>query len=119
MKEFISDNTSFKSNHSNEVNWSDHLNLRFNTQIFTQNSDYIVELGNIYAAKAQIDQTLSEIMPSLNMEKKIAKSVKLFMEAIDYLRMASKKCISDMEEQRKGMYQVAKKMLMLRDSLKN
>jgi hypothetical protein len=53
------------------------------------------------------------------MEKKIAKSVKLFMEAIDDLRMASKKCISDMEEQRKGMYQVAKKMLMLRDSLKN
>ena len=52
------------------------------------------------------------------MEKKIAKSVKLFLEAIDDLRMASKKCISDMEEQRKGMYAVAKKMLMLRDSLK-
>ena len=74
------------------------MNLRFNTQIFTQNSDYILELGNIYAAKAQIDQTLSEIMPTLINEKKLAKQVNLFMEAIDDLRMASKKCISDMEE---------------------
>ena len=39
------------------------------------------------------------------------------MEAIDDLRMSSKKCISDMEDQRKGMYTVAKKMIMLRDSL--
>jgi|TARA_B110000285_G_C14925689_1_gene514885 hypothetical protein len=56
-------------------------------------------------------------MPSFLNEKKLAKSVKLFMEAVDDMRMASKKCISDMEEQRKGMYSVAKKMIMLRDSL--
>jgi hypothetical protein len=35
LKEFISDNASYKSNNSNEVYWSDHLNLRFNTHIFT------------------------------------------------------------------------------------
>jgi hypothetical protein len=31
---------------------SESLNLKFNTKIFTENCGYIVELGNIYAAKA-------------------------------------------------------------------
>ncbi len=42
----------------------------------------------------------------------------MFMEAVDDLRMATKKCVTEMEEQRKQMYQVAKRMVKLRDGLK-
>jgi hypothetical protein len=77
------------------------LNLKFNTNIFTQNCSYIIELGHIYAAKALIDSALSEIMPNLLMQPKIAASVKKFMEAVDDLKVATKKCATDMEDQRK------------------
>ena len=77
------------------------LNFKFNTNIFTQKSSYIVELGFIYAAKAQIDSALSEMMPKLLLQTKIATSVKTFMEAVDDLRVATKKCVTEMEEQRK------------------
>ena len=77
------------------------LNFKFNTNIFTQKSSYIVELGFIYAAKAQIDSALSEMMPKLLLQTKIAKSVKTFMEAVDDLRVATKKFVTEMEEQRK------------------
>lgn len=93
------------------------LNFKFNTGIFTQNSTYIVELGHIYAAKALIDSALSEIMPTLLLQTKIAMSVKNFMEAVDDLKVATKKCVTDMEQQRKQMYQVAKKMVKLREGL--
>ena len=59
--DIISDKSSQKSNFSNEIFWSDYLNLSFNTKIFSQNSDYIYELGNIYAAKNEIDEGLSGI----------------------------------------------------------
>lgn len=39
--------------------WDEKLNLVFNTKIFSQNNDYIFELGNIYGAKALIDSALS------------------------------------------------------------
>jgi hypothetical protein len=112
--DIISENT---SNHSHELQNMEALNIKFNTNIFTQNSPYIVELGFIYAAKAQIDSALSEIMPTLLLQIKIATSVKKFMEAVDDLRVATKKCVTEMEEQRKQMYQVAKNMVKLRDGL--
>jgi hypothetical protein len=50
-------------------------------------------------------------MPTLLLQTKIAMAVKKFMDAVDDLRVATKKCVTDMEEQRKQMYQVAKKMV--------
>jgi hypothetical protein len=41
------------------------------------------------------------------------------MEALDDLKVATKKCVTDMEEQRKQMFQVAKKMVRLRDGFVN
>jgi hypothetical protein len=37
-------------------------------------------------------------MPTLLMHTKIASAVKKFMEAIDDLKVATKKCVTDMEE---------------------
>jgi hypothetical protein len=56
-------------------------------------------------------------MPALLMQPKIASNVKDLMEAIDDLKVATKKCVTDMEDQRKQMYLVAKKMVKLRDGL--
>lgn len=39
--DILSDKSSQKSNFSNEIFWSDYLNLSFNTKIFSKNSDYI------------------------------------------------------------------------------
>ena len=71
--EIISDKSSQNnSNFSNEIFWSDYLNLSFNTKIFSQNSDYIYELGNIFAAKNMIDEGLSEIIPNIKVYKHLA-----------------------------------------------
>lgn len=72
----VSDKSSQRSNFSNEVFWSDYLNLSFNTKIFSQNSAYIYELGNIYAAKNQIDEGLSEIIPNIKVYKHLASQIK-------------------------------------------
>jgi len=57
----LSDRRSFKTDEqdSDRGQWDEKLNLVFNTKIFTQNNDYIFELGNIYGAKALIDSALS------------------------------------------------------------
>lgn len=58
-------------------------------------------------------------MPTLLMQPKIASSVKTLMESIDDLKVATKKCVTDMEDQRKQMFVVAKKMVRLRDGFAN
>lgn len=62
--QYVPHKMDFASSDSDEYH-SESLNFKFNTSIFTQNCGYIVELGNIYAAKAQIDSALSDIMPTL------------------------------------------------------
>ena len=102
--DIISDKSSQKSNFSNEIFWSDYLNLSFNTKIFSQSSDYIYELGNIYAAKNEIDEGLSEIIPNIKVYKRLASHIKRFIEALDMLKISTKRCVEDMESQRKAMY---------------
>lgn len=69
----ISDRSSSpKSNLSDEIYWSDFLNLSFATKIFSKNSDYMYELGNIYAARTQIDKAMSEIIPNIQVYKRLA-----------------------------------------------
>lgn len=78
--------------------WSDLLNMNFSTSIFSQHSEYIQELGNIYSAKAEIDSSLSHIVPNVQEIDKIAKHVKHLMNAMDDLKVATKNCVFDMEE---------------------
>jgi hypothetical protein len=40
------------------------------------------------------------------------------MIALDELKYATKQCVTEMEEQRRNMYNAAKKMIMLRDSIR-
>ena len=94
------------------------MNLSFNTGIFTKNCDYIFELGNIYAAKAQIDAALTEIMPDMQQNTRVGRFVGIFMEALDDLKYATKNCINEMEKYRKDMYTVCKKMILLRDGIR-
>lgn len=72
QQEILSDNGSHESRHSNQMLWSEMLNMNFNTQIFSQNNDYILELGNIYGAKALIDSALSQIIPNVKNYKNLA-----------------------------------------------
>lgn len=92
--------------------------MNFNTKIFSQNNDYIYELGNIYGAKAVIDQSLSQIIPFVQNYEQLAKYVAELIDALDDLKVASKKCVQELESQRKQMYEAAKKMIMLRDGIR-
>ena len=69
-----------------------------NTSIFGQNHEYIYQLGNIYAAKAIIDSVLSEIIPNVQNYKNLSKFVEQLMNALDDLKYATKKCVTEMEE---------------------
>ena len=77
----------------------------------------------MYAAKAQIDSALTEIMPELqglaHNQKDIAQNVGIFIEALDDLKFSTNNCVNDMELQRKEMYAVSKKMIQLRDGVKS
>ena len=117
--DIISDKSSHASNFSNEIFWSDYLNLSFNTKIFSQNSNYIYELGNVYAAKNEIDEGLSEIIPNIKVYKRLASHIKRFIEALDMLKISTKRCVEDMENQRKAMYQVAKKLIKIRSKVES
>ena len=92
---------------SSDALLGEQLNLQFNTSIFSQDCEYIYELGNIYSAKAQIDMALSEIMPQMKIQSRVAHYVKILFESLDQLKVATKKCVDNMEEQRKDMYKVA------------
>ena len=94
------------------------MNLNFNTKIFSKNCDYIYELGNLYAAKASIDSALTEIMPEMQQQTRVAQFVELLNEALDDLRFAAKNCVNELEGYRKDMYSVCKKMLLLRDGIR-
>jgi hypothetical protein len=78
--------------------WSEMLNMNFNTQIFSQNNDYILELGNIYGAKALIDSSLSQIIPNVKNYKNLAQYVEQLIDALDDLKVATKKCVQEMED---------------------
>ena len=43
--------------------WPDFLNLSFATKIFEKDSDYVRALGSIQAAKAQIEEAVTQIIP--------------------------------------------------------
>ena len=93
--------------------------MSFNTKIFSQNNNYIYELGNIYGAKAIIDSALSSIIPNVKNYNKLAKYVEQLIDALDDLKVSTKKCVTEMEDQRKNMYKAAKMMIMLRDSIRS
>ena len=109
----MSDRRSFKTDEqdSDRGQYDEKLNLVFNTKIFTQNNDYIFELGNIYGAKALIDSALSQIIPNVKNYQKISRHVEQLLDAMDDLKVAAKKCVFEMEEQRRSMYTAAKKMI--------
>lgn len=98
--------------------WSEVLNLSFNTSIFSNNNDYITELGHIHGAKALVDQALSALIPHLKNYRSLAAHVEQLMDALDDLKAASRKCVREMESQRRNMYTVAKKMVVLRDQIR-
>ena len=50
--------------------------------------------------------------------KNLAKYVETLIDALDDLKMASKKCVQELEVQRRNMYAAAKKMIMLRDGIR-
>jgi hypothetical protein len=102
-----------------QMPWSEVLNLSFNTAIFSNSNDYIAELGNIYGAKALIDQALSAIIPQIQNYRSLAAHVEQLMDALDDLKAASRKCVKEMESQRRNMYSVAKKMVVLRDQIRH
>ena len=115
----ISDNDTYHSMLSNQQMWSEVLNMNFSTQIFTKSSDYICELSNIYAARAQIDASLSKLMPNFSPQNKhMRKHVERLIEALDDMKVAIKRCTSEMETQRQSMYRAAKQMIMLRDDIR-
>ena len=116
--ELISDHSSGRqSNLSNEIYWSDFLNLSFSTKIFSRDSDYIYELGNIYAARAQIDAGMSEIIPNIHVYKRLAGHIQGVFEALDMHKVATKRCIDSLETHRKDMYRVTKRVMQLKDQL--
>ena len=115
----ISDNDTYHSVLSNQQMWSEVLNMNFSTQIFTKSSDYICELSNIYAARAQIDSTLSKLMPHFSPQNKhVRRQVERLVEALDDMKVAIKRCTTEMETQRQSMYRAAKQMVMLRDDIR-
>ena len=65
-----------------------------------------------------LDATLTKIIPSLKNYDKLAKHVEKFIDALDDLQMASKRCVGLMERQRKSMFMAAQKMVILRDAIK-
>lgn len=72
-KKILSDRSSSpNSNLSDEIYWSDFLNLTFATKIFSKDSEYIYELGNIYAAQKLIDEAMSNIIPNIQVYKRLA-----------------------------------------------
>ena len=117
--------SSQQSNFSNEVIWQDYLNLNFQTSIFSENSEYMYELGNIYAARNELDEMIGEIIS--NQKKRHPEStvspaipnLKHFIDALDMLKYSSKRCVADMENQRKAMYQVAKGLIRVRSSIES
>ena len=72
--------------------------MSFNTKIFSQNNNYIYELGNIYGAKAIIDSALSSIIPNVKNYSKLAKYVEQLIDALDDLKVSTKKCVTEMED---------------------
>jgi len=44
--------------------------------------------------------------------------VEQLIDALDDLKVAMKKCVTEMEEQRKNMFVAAKKMILLRDGIR-
>jgi|TARA_B110001450_G_C17408030_1_gene394548 hypothetical protein len=71
--------------------------MSFNTSIFSQNHHYITELGNIYGAKASIDSALSQIVPNVKNYQRLSKYVEQLTEALDDLKVSTKKCVNQME----------------------
>ena len=57
-------------------------------------------------------------MPQIQQHTNISDQVVEFMEGLDDLRFATKNCVNQMEAQRKDMYNVCKKMIMLRDGIR-
>lgn len=70
--EIISDNMSNHSRFSDQKLWSEVLNTNFNTSIFSKNNEYILDLGNIYTAKQNIDDALTQIIPNVKDYKELA-----------------------------------------------
>lgn len=113
----VDDDGSPRSALSNEIYWSDFLNLSFNTKIFSKNSEYMYELSNIFSAKEAIDKGMSEIIPNIHVYKRLAGHINVVFEGLDQLRVATKRCVQILEDTRKDMYKVTKKVMELKDKM--
>ena len=67
------------------------------------------ELGNIYSSRNEIDEMIGEIVASQKRRgheasQAVIPNLTRFIDALDMLKYSSKRCVADMENQRKAMY---------------
>lgn len=91
--------------------------MSFATKIFSKDSDYVYELGNIFAARTIIDEAMSQIIPNIQVYKRLATHIQAVFEALDQHKVASKRCVDSLEAHRKEMYRVARRMMEMKDEI--
>ena len=60
---------------------------------------------------------MSEIIPNIHVYKRLAGHIQSVFEALDMHRVATKRCIDNLEANRKDMYRVTKRIMQLKDEM--
>ena len=58
---------------------------------------------------------MSEIIPNIEVYRRLAGHIKRVFEALDMHKVATKRCVANMEAHRKDMYKVARRIIELKD----
>ena len=75
------------------------------------------ELSNIFAARETIDKGMSAIIPDIHVYKRLAGHINAVFEGLDQLRVATKRCVTILEDTRKDMYKVTKKVMEIKEKV--
>ena len=70
------------------------LNSSFNTSIFSEQSEYVGELQNIYTSKMLIDSSLAGIIPNIQNYKQLSPHIDRAIDGLETLKASFNKCVN-------------------------
>ena len=76
-------------------------------------------MGNIFGAKTLIESALSGVIPKLRSNKSVESYLDTMLEAMEDLKQSCRRCVFELENSRREMFEVSKKMMILRDQIRD
>ena len=97
----------------------DLLNKHFNTNVFSEDPEFMKTLGEIYSQQAVLQSCIEEILPLVDDVEIFKKLAEEMAHDLQKMKEQQIKCADQLENQRIHMNEVAVYMLKMRDALSN